>query len=130
MVLPNRQPPIALKPCFVPAPSCEQQPHRQASLCPLRRDRAGDDSLALAVSLSRRTQLLDHPDRLVTDGQSLCDRVFAFQDVHIGAANRGCGDPEKRVQGPGAGTAFSSRTIRPGSTNTAAFIILDMIDIR
>ena len=30
IVLPKRQPPIALKPCRVPAPSWEWQPHRQA----------------------------------------------------------------------------------------------------
>ena len=30
MVLPNFQPPIALKPWRVPAPSCECWPHRQA----------------------------------------------------------------------------------------------------
>src|SRR5574337_434134 len=32
-------------------------------------------------------------------------------------------------KGPGEGTAFSSITIRPGSTNMAAFIILGMTDI-
>ena len=35
MVLPKRQPPSGFQPCLVPAPSCEWQPHRQASLCPL-----------------------------------------------------------------------------------------------
>ena len=33
IVLPKRQPPIALKPCGVPAPSCEWQPHKAGVDC-------------------------------------------------------------------------------------------------
>ena len=74
MVLPKRQPPIALKPCFVPAPSCDRQPHRQAADVPARRDRAGDDALALAVALNRRAELFDDADRLMADGEARARR--------------------------------------------------------
>ena len=44
----------------------------QAGLAvPARRDRAGDDPLALAVALHGRAELLDHADRLMADGQAL-----------------------------------------------------------
>ena len=49
-------------------------------------------------ALHRGAQLLDDADRLVADGQSLRDGVFALQDVNVGAADRGGRHPDQRVQ--------------------------------
>ena len=113
----------ALKPCCVPAPSCECAAAQARVAVAARRDRAGDHALALAVALHGRAELLDDADRLVTDGQALGDRIFAFEDVDVGAADRRRGDAQQRVQRTDIGDRLLVSTIRPGLTKTAAFII-------
>ena len=71
----------------------------QAGLAvPARRDRTGDDPLALAVALHGRAELLDHADRLVADGQPSGHRILALEDVDVGAADRGGGDADERIE--------------------------------
>jgi hypothetical protein len=62
------------------------------------RDGTGDHALALAVTLHRRAELLDHAHRLVADRKALRDRVLTLEDVHVGAADRGGRDPYQRIQ--------------------------------
>jgi len=42
----------------------------------------------------------------VPDGQSFADRILAFEDVNIRAANRGGGDANQRVQRADVGHGF------------------------
>ena len=55
-------------------------------------------------------------NRFMANGQAGADRIFAFQDVNVGAADRRGGDPHQASSGPAAGMGFSSSTIRPRST--------------
>jgi hypothetical protein len=88
----------------------------------------GDHPLALGAALHGGPQLLDHADRLVADRQAPLHRVLAFQNVHVGAAvvvvTR-----TRASSGPTSGIGFSSSTMRPGSTKTAAFILAGMGDL-
>jgi hypothetical protein len=63
-----------------------------------RRDRAGNDALALPVALDRRSKFLDNADGLMTDGQAARDWIFALQDMYVRAADRRGGDADQRVQ--------------------------------
>src|SRR5690606_17329239 len=65
----------------------------------VRADRAGDHALAFAVALYRAAEFFDHTDRLMADGEAGHDRIFAFQDVYVGAADRGRGDADQGVVG-------------------------------
>ena len=62
-----------------------------------RRDRTGYYSLTLGVTSHFGTQLFDHPDRLVTDSQSLGDGILTFQNMHVRAAYGGGGDSHQSV---------------------------------
>lgn len=61
-------------------------------------DGAGDDPLAFLKALNLRAELLDHAYRLVAYGQAPGHRIFATQDVHIGAADRCGGDSHQCIQ--------------------------------
>jgi hypothetical protein len=58
----------------------------------------------------------------MADRQPLAHRVFAAKDVHVGATDRRGRDPQERIEWPDFRDRLNSRAIRPGSTNTAAFI--------
>ena len=86
-------------------------------------DRACDDPLSLMVALHGGAELLDDADRLMADGGALatgysplriCPSVPQIVVVVIRT---------RASSGPTSGVGFSSRTIRAGSTNTAAFIL-------
>src|SRR5450755_3029172 len=131
MVLPNFQPPIALKPCLAPGPSWLRHPHRQADIAvAARRDGAGDDALTLAITLHRRSEFLDHADGFMTDGQTARDRILALEDMNTVPQMVVVVTLISASSGPMSGTVLSSSTIRPGSTNTAAFIFVIAILLR
>jgi hypothetical protein len=66
---------------------------------------------------------VDDADRLMADRQTSHHRVLAFENLDIGAADRGRRDLDQRVERADIRGRLSSRTMRPGSTKTAAFII-------
>src|ERR671921_590026 len=73
----------------------------QASLAvPARRDRARDDLLPLAVAPHSRAKLFDDADWLVADGQPAGYGILALEDVDVGAADRGGGDADERIERP------------------------------
>jgi len=45
-----------------------------------------------------RAELLDHPDRLVTDGQTFRHRILTFENMHVGSTNRRGRNPDERVK--------------------------------
>ncbi len=74
--------------------------------CAGRRDRAGDHPLAFGKALDRRAELFDDADRFMTDGQAAGHRIFAFENMDIGAADGGGGDPDQRVERAYIGNRF------------------------
>ena len=67
---------------------------------PARRDGADDDALSdEVVVLQPVTERVDHPDRLVAEDETRLHRVFALDDVHVGAANGRGGDANHRLAG-------------------------------
>lgn len=68
-----------------------------------RRDRAGNDTLTFAKATHFRAELFDDADRFVPDRKASGNRVFAFEDVNIGAADRGRGDADDSVERTGLG---------------------------
>jgi hypothetical protein len=71
---------------------------------PARRNGADHDPLSDGVTRDARPEFGDHANRLMTDGQSLPDRVIAPEDVDIGSTNRG-------------GRYFYESLSRPGCRN-------------
>src|ERR1700694_526040 len=65
---------------------------------PAWRDSAGNHALSLAVALHSRAELLNHADRLMTDGQAALDGIFPLQDVNVGSTDCSRRDPDKCVQ--------------------------------
>ena len=55
----------------------------------VRADGAGDHSLPFAIALHVASEFLDDAHWLVTDGQAWGYRLFAFENVHVGAADGG-----------------------------------------
>src|SRR5690606_5872365 len=66
-------------------------------------DGAGDDPLAFLVALYVAPELLDDADRFMTDRQAAGHRVLTLEDVYIGAADGGGGDPQQRIIRPDLG---------------------------
>src|SRR5262249_13455897 len=65
---------------------------------PAWRNRPGDDPLALPKSGHRRAQLFDHANGLMTDRKPSLDRIFALQDMNVGATDRRRGDANKGIK--------------------------------
>ena len=70
-----------------------------------------------------RAELLDDAHWLVADRESAGDRVLAFEDVDVGAADGGRGHADQRVERSDIGDRLFVEHDAPGSTNTAAFIL-------
>jgi hypothetical protein len=64
------------------------------------RNGARDHALPFGIALDGGAQSLDHAHRLMADDQAAADRIFAFQDVHVGAADRRRGHAQQRIQRP------------------------------
>jgi hypothetical protein len=79
MVLPNFQPPSGFQPCFVPGPSWEQRPQKQALLVPLGVIAPAITRWPSEIALDGGAELLDHPDRLVADGETLLTGYSPFR---------------------------------------------------
>jgi hypothetical protein len=97
MVLPNFQPPIAEAVAGVRAVLRAATAQAGVTLA-AGRDGPGDHPLTLDETAHLRTQPLDDAHRLMTDGQPFGHRVFAAQDMHVGAANGRGGDAHQRIQ--------------------------------
>ncbi|MNS93151.1 hypothetical protein D3C72_1273070 [compost metagenome] len=69
-------------------------------------DRAGNHALAFGVASYRGPELFDDADGLVTDRQAVFHRVFALDDVNVGSADGGGGNPHQGVVGPHVGNGF------------------------
>lgn len=63
-----------------------------------RGDRTRDDPLTLLKALDVGPEPLDDPHRLMSNGQTLRDRILALQDMNVGAADRGRAHPHQCVQ--------------------------------
>src|SRR6185437_16910944 len=66
-----------------------------------RRNRADKDAVADLVPGDARAQLFDDADRLMADDQPGPNRVFAPDDVQVGAADRRERDADHRLPRPG-----------------------------
>jgi hypothetical protein len=62
-----------------------------------RRDRACNDPLPLDIAGDRRAELFDDANGLMSDREALGDRVLALQNMDVGTADRGGGDPHQRI---------------------------------
>ena len=87
-----------------------------------RCDRAGDNPLALFITQDRRAKFFDHSDGFVADVRPLATGYSPFRMwtsvPHIVVVVTRI----RASSGPGCGIGLSSRTMRPGSTKSAAFI--------
>ena len=71
----------------------------QAGVAPAARcDGAGDHALPFTITADGGSQFLDHAYRLVANGEAFRDRVLAFQDVYVGAADGGGRDTNERIE--------------------------------
>lgn len=52
----------------------------------------GDYALPFFESLNLRTKFFNDTNRFMADRQSSSHRVFAFENVHVGATDGGCGN--------------------------------------
>ncbi len=82
-----------------------------------------DYALTLAITGNGRAKFLDDPYRFVAHRQSPFDGIFALEDMYVGTADGRGGYADQRIEWSDVGHRFSSSTMRPGSTNIAAFII-------
>ena len=113
IVLPNFQPRIALKPCFSLGPSGLR--HVAA-----RRDSAGDNLCPSRKPVTDDPSFLDDAHRLVTDRQPRRNQILAFENMDVGAAIVVIVTRMSASGEPMSGIGFSSSTIRPDLTKTAA----------
>ena len=96
---------------------------------PARRDGAGDDALAQAIALDRRAEASITPTgswpivRPRRTGYSPFRMCTSVPQIVVVVTRRSASS------GPTSGIGFSSSTIRPGSTKTAAFILVAMPDL-
>jgi hypothetical protein len=73
---------------------------------PRRCNRAGDHALAFFEAGYARTQLLDDADRLVPNRQRLGYRIFALENVNVGAADGRGGDSDQCILRADIGDRF------------------------
>jgi len=66
------------------------------------RDGASDHALPDLVAGNRISELLDHADRLVSNGEAAGDPILAFENVNVGAADGGRGHSHERIARPDA----------------------------
>jgi hypothetical protein len=92
-----------------------------------RRDRTGDHALAFAIALHGRAELLNHAHRFVADGQAARHRVLAFQDVHIGAADRRRCDFDQRIERADVGHRFVVEHDASGFNKYGSFHLDDLL---
>jgi hypothetical protein len=122
MLLPKRQPPIAFQPCFVPAPSWLDTPHRQALEVPLgviapamtRWPSLNPVTAALSFAITP-TGSCPMVRPLATGYSPFRMWMSVPQIVAVVIFSTAS-------SGPGAGMDFSSSTMRPASTKIAALI--------
>jgi hypothetical protein len=60
----------------------------------------GDDPLALLEAGDRRAEPFDDSNRFMADGQAGADRIFALQNVNVGAADRRGSDSHQGIERP------------------------------
>ena len=134
IVLPNRQPPAWLE-----AMRLRRRPANAAAQTGVavsaRRDGAGDDPLPFAIADDLRAQLLDDADGLMADDQAFANRIFAAQDMDVGAANRRRADTRTSASsGPTSGTARirerSCRALRRSPPSSWASVVLSGFQLR
>ncbi len=98
MVLPNRQPPHQLPAVARPGPVLGCLAALAGVAEAAGGDGAGNHALALGKARHGRSQLLDDAYGLMADGQAAGHRIFALEDVHVGAADGRGGDAEQRIE--------------------------------
>mgnify|MGYP007089530687 CR=1 FL=1 len=62
-------------------------------------DRTGDDALAFVIASHRAAEFFNDAHGFVSDRQPLGDRILAFEDMHVRAANGGGGHANQRIGG-------------------------------
>jgi hypothetical protein len=89
----------------------------------------GNHALAFCVALHGAAQLFDHAHRFVAHGQALGHRVFALEDVHVGAADGGGRDADQRIVGAHVGDGLVDQLDAAGFDENGGFHAKRLADL-